>query len=224
VLTSSDPTLSKDSEGASGAFSLSEIESRSFDGRVLSYSRSRTLQLGIYAPAAVRSFAETFDPAYKFVWADATTSQTSPSPIDIINRITSGFSDTQLSAVRRVETANDVPISCPQNFNQFSECYAAVVFHDIQSGSNIQGLNYTIRADAGLAYVDVENHTSDVELRILPLQWALDEAIITLSGRSSGSFNPPQELPFTQITNEEQALEIRLGFVRVIRELFVLAL
>jgi ATP-binding cassette subfamily A (ABC1) protein 3 len=114
-----------------------------------------------------------------------------------------------------------VPVSCPQNFNQFSECFVAVVFHDVRSGSNI---NYTIRADAGLAYVNVEKHTSDVELRILPLQWALDEAIITLSGRSTGSFNPPQELPFTQMTNEEQALEMRLGYVRVIRELFVLAL
>lgn len=181
-------------------------------------------QLGISEPAAVRTFAETFDPSYKFVWADATTSQTSPSPVDIINRITSGFSDKQLSAVHRVETADDVPISCPQNFNQFSECFVAVVFYDVQSGSNIKGFNYTIRGDAGLAYINVEKHTSDLELRVLPLQWALDEAIITLSGPSGGSFNPPQELPFTQMTNEEQAREIRLSYVRGIRELFVLAL
>ena len=117
-----------------------------------------------------------------------------------------------------------MPISCPQNFNQFSECFAAVVFHDIQSGSNITGFNYTIRGDAGLGYVNVQKHTSDLELRILPLQWALDEAIITLSGSSSGSFNPPQELQFTQMTNEEQTREIRLAYVRGIRELFVLAL
>lgn len=70
----------------------------------------------------------------------------------------------------------------------------------------------------------MEEHTSDLELRILPLQWALDEAIITLSGGSSGSFNPPQELPFTQMTNEEQTREIRLAYVRAIQELLVLAL
>lgn len=98
------------------------------------------------------------------------------------------------------------------------------MFHDVRSGSSINGFNYTIRADAGLAYINVEKHTSDSELRILPLQWALDEAIITLSGRSNGSFNPPQELPFTQMTDEEQARDLRLGSVRLIRELFILAL
>jgi ATP-binding cassette subfamily A (ABC1) protein 3 len=73
-------------------------------------------------------------------------------------------------------------------------------------------------------YINVQSHTSDLELRVLPLQWALDEAIITLSGRSTGSFDPPQELPFTQMTNKEQALEMRLRYVRLIRELLVLAL
>lgn len=115
-------------------------------------------------------------------------------------------------------------MSCPQNFNEFSECFAAVVFYDVQSGSNVAGFNYTIRADAGLGYINVEKHTSDLEVRILPLQWALDEAIITLSGGTTGSFNPPQEWPFTQMTNEQQKREIRLGYVRAIRELFVVAL
>jgi ATP-binding cassette subfamily A (ABC1) protein 3 len=214
----------KDSDVASSTFSLPEVEDRSFNSNtpsilMLTYTIAR-----YFRSCSCSNFRETFDPAYKFVWADATTSQTSPSPVDIINRITSGFSDKQLSAVHRVETANDVPASCPQNFNQFSECFAAVVFYDVQSGSNIKGFNYTIRADGGLAYINVEKHTSDLELRILPLQWALDEAIITLSGGSSGAFNPPQEWPFTQMTNEEQTREIRLGYVRAVRELFVLAL
>ena len=70
----------------------------------------------------------------------------------------------------------------------------------------------------------MQKHTGDLEVRILPLQWALDEAIITLSGGSSGSFNSPQEYPFTQMTNEQQTRDIRLAYVRAIRELFVLAL
>jgi hypothetical protein len=35
-------------------------------------------------------------------------------------------------------------------------------------------INYTIRADAGLGFIDVLNHKSDFERRILPLQWAVD--------------------------------------------------
>jgi len=112
-------------------------------------------------------------------------------------------------------------MACPQNFNLYSECFAAVVFNNFPSA---YGVSYTIRADAGLYYINVEQHTSDVELRILPLQWALDEAIITLSGGSNSSFSPPQIWPFTQTTNEEQARNTRLGYVRAIRELFVLAL
>jgi ATP-binding cassette, subfamily A (ABC1), member 3 len=115
-------------------------------------------------------------------------------------------------------------LSCPQNFNQFTECFAAVVFNDVQPNLFINGFNYTIRGDAGLAYINVEKHTSDWEVRILPLQWALDEAIIVLSGKTSGSFSPPQEWPFTQATNEEEKRDIRLAYVRGIRELFVLGL
>jgi ATP-binding cassette subfamily A (ABC1) protein 3 len=89
---------------------------------------------------------------------------------------------------------------------------------------NITGVNYTIRADTGLSYINVEKHTGDLELRVLPLQWALDEAIITLSRGSNGSFNSPQEWPFTRSTNEEQTRNIRLAYVTAIRELFVLAL
>jgi ATP-binding cassette, subfamily A (ABC1), member 3 len=83
-------------------------------------------------------------------------------------------------------------------------------------------VNYTIQADAGLGYVNVEKHNSDVELRVLPLQWALDSAIISL--QTGKSYVTPQELPYTQETNAEQTKKIRLGYLNGIRDLFVLVL
>lgn len=47
------------------------------------------------------------------------TFYSSPSPVDIINRLTSGFLDKQLSVVYRVETTNDVPISCPRDAQNY---------------------------------------------------------------------------------------------------------
>jgi hypothetical protein len=35
-------------------------------------------------------------------------------------------------------------------------------------------LNYSILADGGLGFIDVVNHKSDFERRVLPLQWSLD--------------------------------------------------
>jgi len=40
-------------------------------------------------------------------------------------------------------------------------------------------VDYTISADEGLIYIDVYDHTSDFETRILPLQWAIDQVCVS---------------------------------------------
>jgi hypothetical protein len=87
--------------------------------------------------------------------------------------ITSSFSPKQLRAVRKVASPSDIESECPQNFNLLSECFAAIAFNDIPANGG--PVNYTIRADAGLVYINVVKHTSDFERRILPLQWAVDQ-------------------------------------------------
>ncbi|KAH8835982.1 P-loop containing nucleoside triphosphate hydrolase protein [Flagelloscypha sp. PMI_526] len=174
---------------------------------------------GLGTPAPIQSLSDLFDGSIPLIWADGTTQKTSPSPTDIISRLTAGFSADQLGSIRKLTNPNDIPEQCPQNFNLFSECYAAVAFYDAVPGT--RSVNYTILADGGLAYVNVEDHTSDYEKRIMPLQWALDKAIIELS--TSQTVSTPQELPFTQDTNEDQDNRIRTSFIRGIRELLVLA-
>ncbi|KAL0575023.1 hypothetical protein V5O48_006952 [Marasmius crinis-equi] len=179
---------------------------------------------GIGHPAPVYNLQEQFDDSLSLVWVDATNGQSSPSPSDIMTRITQNFTPSQKNAVRQLERPADVPATCPQNFNLFSECFAGIVFNDIPpagSGGIVRPINYTIRADGGLFRIDV-NHNSDFEKRILPLQWAIDNAII--EAQTGVRFPTPLDWPFTQETNEEQDTRIRLSYIRGLRTLLVLAL
>jgi ATP-binding cassette, subfamily A (ABC1), member 3 len=131
---------------------------------------------GIGQPIPVFSLKDQFDGSTAFIWADGTDGTGFPSPQDIMNHITADFSPRQLSAIHKVDSPDDIPSRCPQNFNLFSECFAGIAFNSIPSKTNASiPLNYTIRADGGLFHIDVVRHTSDYEKRILPLQWAIDE-------------------------------------------------
>ncbi|KAF5346171.1 hypothetical protein D9758_009923 [Tetrapyrgos nigripes] len=180
---------------------------------------------GIGAPVPVYSLSSKFDPSFSLLWVDNTNGSSSPTPREIMDRITADFTERQLSSVKQIGSPGDVPKECPQNFNLFSECFGAVVFNDIPpagSSNPRRPVNYTIRADGGLFHVDVVKHTSDFEQRILPLQWAIDKAIVEL--QTSVQIPTPLEWPFTQETNEEQSRDIRLSYIRGLRTLLVLAL
>lgn len=116
------------------------------------------------------------------MWADGANGIGSPSAQEIMAHITQNFTSSQLSAVKRVATPDDIPFSCPQNFNWLSECFAAVAFNYLPASRNdTTPINYTIRADAGLFHIDVVHHTSAFEKRILPLQWAIDQVFLPQS-------------------------------------------
>ncbi|OJT08332.1 ABC transporter A family member 3 [Trametes pubescens] len=178
---------------------------------------------GLGSPAPVHSLASVYDGSLALIWADGTNGTGSnPSAHDIMARITRGFNGRQLSSIRQLDSPADIPDACPQNFNLFSECYAAVAFNSLPGPDGLLPLNYTLRADGGLFHIDVFRHTSDYEERILPLQWAIDSAIIELQTGSAPQ--TPLEWPFTQETNEQQNTDIRLSYIRGLRTLLVLAL
>jgi ATP-binding cassette subfamily A (ABC1) protein 3 len=183
-------------------------------------------QYGIGSSVPIASIGDVFDGGLRLVWADGTNGTGVPSPDSIMSYVTSGFTKSQLTAIQQVATPADIPSACPQNFNLFSECFAAVAFNNIPAfGNDTNPINYTIRADGGLGHIDVVGHNSDFERRILPLQWAIDKvsyipqisnptksackAIIDLK---TGTTPPtPLQWPFTQETNEEQFTGIRLS-------------
>ncbi|KAF5385138.1 hypothetical protein D9615_001087 [Tricholomella constricta] len=178
---------------------------------------------GIGEPISIFSLQEQFDGGSTLIWADGTDGASIPSPTDIMAHITATFTPAQKNAIKKVESPADIPFACPQNFNFLSECFAAIAFNDIPANTTTgKPVNYTIRADAGLTFIDVVRHTSDFEKRILPLQWAIDQAIIEL--KTGVKLPTPLEWPYSKKTNEEQSEDIRLSYVRGIRELLVIAL
>ncbi|KAJ3739785.1 hypothetical protein DFH05DRAFT_1530053 [Lentinula detonsa] len=180
-------------------------------------------QYGIGNPIPVYRLQDRFDGSISLVWADGTNSSSTGgvTSADIISHISSNFNDVQRNAIRKVASPSDIPSECPQNFNLFSECFAAVAFFDLPS-PGAGSINYTIQADGGLVHIDVVKHTSDFEERILPLQWAIDQAIVEL--QTGVQLPTPLEWPFSQETNEEQSTDIRLSYIRGLRTLLVLAL
>lgn len=182
-------------------------------------------QYGLGTLRPIRNLAGEFDGSAVLVWVDLANG-TSPSPTDIMSIVTRDFSERQLSAVRRVDSVQELAAECRPNFNGFSQCFAGLEFNGLLPGN---GINYTIRADAGLLFIDVENN-SDFEIRLLPLQMAVDkvgwqicfegehaliecrhdQAIIQVTTGTEVP-NIPRELPFSQETNEEQDTRIRLS-------------
>jgi ATP-binding cassette, subfamily A (ABC1), member 3 len=129
--------------------------------------------------------SSVFEGDLAIIWADGTDgTNSSPTPSEIMRRVTQDFSSSQQAAVRQVSSPSEIPQECPQNFNLFSECFAAVAFYDIppppddggdgSATTTLRNVNYTLRADGGLFHIDVEKHSSDFEIRLLPLQWAID--------------------------------------------------
>lgn len=127
---------------------------------------------GQFNPAPIHNLENEFNPSLAFVWSDDTDGSTSLSPQVIIDHITSSFNPLQRAAIIKAENAAQIPFLCPQNWNGYSQCYAAVSFANSPSEASAP-ITYTLYGDAGFEYVSVE-HRGDFDTRILPLQWAID--------------------------------------------------
>lgn len=96
-----------------------------------------------------------------------------------MERVTANFTSAQRDAVEQVDPSS-IFSECPQNYHGYTPCFAAIKFRNIPSanatGASVLNPNvaYTIYADWGLRYINVEKHTSDLENRIMPLQWEID--------------------------------------------------
>ena len=130
------------------------------------------------------SLQSQFDGKSKLVWADYSYGS-SPTPADVMERITANFTSAQRDAVKQVDPGS-IFSECPQNYHGYTPCFAAIAFQNIPfvNASVDSRLNpdveYTIFADWGLRYINVEKHTSDLEQRVMPLQWEIDKVCLLL--------------------------------------------
>ncbi|TFK92820.1 P-loop containing nucleoside triphosphate hydrolase protein [Polyporus arcularius HHB13444] len=181
---------------------------------------SRPSKNGLGSMVPVASLADTYDPDLTLLWSDDTNGTGAISPSDIVSRMIRGFSGKQLASFRKVNT-DDIATLCRENFSGSSACFASVIFHGIPGAGSNQTLNYTIQADSALGFVNVIDHTSDYERRILPLQWAIESAIIELD--TGVTVAAPLEWPYTQSTNDDEINGIRLAYISFAAQLLVIA-
>ncbi|KAJ7324046.1 hypothetical protein DFH08DRAFT_711660 [Mycena albidolilacea] len=99
-------------------------------------------------PAAVRAVQQEFK-AGKLVCVDATAGNSEPSPTSIMAHITNDFSASQMNALKKVSTVDQLLDECPQNFNGFSGSYAGVVFNDTPRNNASVPITYTIMGHSG---------------------------------------------------------------------------
>ncbi|CAE6424352.1 unnamed protein product [Rhizoctonia solani] len=175
-------------------------------------------KLGLGTSIPVYKLADIFDPSSKIVYVDATNGTDALAVLAIMTVVMRDFSQPQKDAVIRLDSEADIAPACPHSFQIVSNCYGAIVFRSANLKNPIQ---YTLRADMGRLDVDVQHHTSDAEMISLPLQWAVDSAIIELI--SGLSVDPPNQQPFTKLTNSATKQKTRKSFLNSIRELVVLA-
>ena len=137
-----------------------------------------SIQYGMGTITPVKPLLTQFDGSMSLIWTDTTNSTTFPTPKDIISHVMSSFTPSQLAAVKQVQGISELLSACPQNYNGVTPCFAAIEFVNAPSANtsdSVSGpMEYIIHAEAGLSRIDVVDHTSDFENRILPLQWAID--------------------------------------------------
>jgi len=106
-----------------------------------------------------------------------------------MSKVTDGFTSTQLAGVKKVASAYDISLACPQTLNDISSCFAAIDFNSTTNFNSSADFNssvdftsaiadvtsYTILSDGIRATVDVVHHRGNFEQKLLPLQWALDQ-------------------------------------------------
>lgn len=190
-----------------------------------SRSSSTSQVYGSGSPVTLQNVDPSLD-GRKFIWVPPVSALYNPTQMSFTQQYMDEVIDSlQLdsdarSRVQMITNASDVISHCPTNLALQSDCFAAVVLTAIDPVSDV--LAYTMRGDTGLAYVNVEDHTSNVETHFLPVQWAVESTFIGL--KTGVTPARPREWPYTRQTNAGQAEANRQQYLGGIESLVVLAL
>lgn len=151
-----------------------------------------------------------------------------------IERVISSLSDEVAAAGKNATTianVDDLSLICQTATRGTTPCYGAVVFHSSPSEGESGSWNYTLRGDPALGQkFQVDKSDNDAQVYILPLQRAVDSAIVRLNS-TEGNSDPlasVQEWGFTDETEDEREASVRRRyqqtFIDYLAVSFVLAL
>ena len=137
---------------------------------------------GLGTTSPIFSLEDHFDGSKPLVWADNTNGTGYISGKDIMNHVVTNFSSKQRAGIYEASSSG-LNKRCVMNFSGGSSCYIAVTFDSIPptSSNGSLGVQYTIRSDEGIYQVDVFRHTSALETKAIPLQWAIDNVCSNLA-------------------------------------------
>lgn len=111
-----------------------------------------------------------------------------------------------------LQSAADLRTVCPGNLRGVTPCAGAVVFNASPREGTGGIWNYTLRVDGALGIsINVDKDSNDGDLYLLPLQCAVDSAIVNLHAQANQTASLPstRQYAFTSFTQEERAAHIR---------------
>lgn len=96
----------------------------------------------------------------KFLWIDQSTNAT------LANRLIADVTS-QLPSKQVIKVANRTELAqhCPENFNQISGCFGAVVFQSLIFNATNRNFTYQLRLDNGLFSTNVYSGEASLETR-----------------------------------------------------------
>ncbi|KAK9463384.1 uncharacterized protein V1516DRAFT_667624 [Lipomyces oligophaga] len=175
---------------------------------ILGYARNLFVPaatFGVADPAPVRPLAEAIgDRDFVYLVENGTVT---PELREFMMKVTYGIPPEQ---VYEIEDEIELLTICKQNLRGSSNCIGAVQWNTFDP--DLGYYNYTLRADAGLFRVKVDDHTSDVERYLLPVQWAVDAAILDLDQTDDA----PDVIAYTSRSQEEHEQDIRVRYMSVL--------
>ncbi|KAK9467174.1 hypothetical protein V1512DRAFT_262126 [Lipomyces arxii] len=175
---------------------------------ILGYARNLFVPAATYGiadPAPIRPLADAIgDRNFVYLMENGTVT---PEVRMFMMNVTYDLPPNQ---VIELDNQFDLLTVCKQNLRGSSNCIGAVQWNQFDPDNGIY--NYTLRADAGLFKVKVDDHTSDVEQYLLPVQWAVDSAILGLDQTEDA----PDVVAFTSRSQAEHEQDIRVLYMSVL--------
>ncbi|KAI6784863.1 ABC transporter A family member-like protein [Emericellopsis cladophorae] len=99
---------------------------------------------------------------------------------------------------------------CKSSFQGASNCFGAVIFNSSPDQGDGNGWNYTLRGDLALGReVKINKEDNDAQVYMLPLQRAVDNAIVRTGNSDSREIGRTEEWAFTDETEEEREEGVR---------------
>ncbi|ODV91103.1 hypothetical protein CANCADRAFT_24869 [Tortispora caseinolytica NRRL Y-17796] len=128
-------------------------------------------------------------------------------PVEEALIVSAAFQGIPSEQVVVVHSEEELVTACKQNIRGSSTCYGALQWHNIDSNLNLY--NYSLRPNSGDYMIDVVNHRSDVEQNVLPLQIAVDGAILA-------DYINPIAIGYTSYSPSQREANMRVQYLGAI--------